>query len=225
MPPNSGALPLQTPACALAALRACARSGGALPCTEPPPAPVKRRSCGGSVVACVCRLLPALRLSRDVLKAHNPRRPPAAMMVRLRALLARLRALLARLRAPLVRLRALSLRLLALWIRLRAWRLHLLVLWVHLWVRGEVGGRVVRRRVAIGSVVPSGVGAGHVVGIASRLSQGSLVDVRSVRVVGSGESAAARVAGWELALSGVPADASGGGPSSDGWRRTCVCGI
>ena len=90
----------------------------------------------------MCRLLPALRLSRDVLAAHRPRRPPPAVMVRLRALLARLRALLARLRAPLVRLRARSLRLralllrlLALWIRLRAWRLHLLVLWVHLWVR------------------------------------------------------------------------------------------
>ena len=69
----------------------------------------------------MCRLLPALRLSRDVPAAHRPRRPPPAMMVRLRALLARLRALL--------------LRLLALWIRLRARRLHLLVLWVHLWVR------------------------------------------------------------------------------------------
>ena len=71
--------------------------------------------------------------------------------------------------------------------------------------------------------MPSGVGGGHVV--ASGLSQGSLVDVRSVRVVGADESAAAQVAGRELALSGVTADASGGGPSSEGWRRTCVCGI
>ena len=69
----------------------------------------------------------------------------------------------------------------------------------------------------------SGVGGGHVV--ASDLSPGSLVAVRSVRVVGADELAAARVAGRELALSGVAADASGGGPSSDGRRRTCVCGI
>ena len=51
--PALPAFPLHTPACALAALRACARSGGALPCREPPPAPLKRRRCGGSVVAYV----------------------------------------------------------------------------------------------------------------------------------------------------------------------------
>ena len=83
----------------------------------------------------MCRLLPALRLSRAVLAAHRPRRPPPAVMMRLRALLARLRAPLVRLRARSLRLRALLLRLLALWIRLRARRLHLSVLWVHLWVR------------------------------------------------------------------------------------------
>ena len=47
------ASPRQAPACALAALRACARSGGAVPCREPPPAPLKCRCGGGSVVACV----------------------------------------------------------------------------------------------------------------------------------------------------------------------------
>ena len=71
--------------------------------------------------------------------------------------------------------------------------------------------------------MPSGVGGGHVV--ASGLIQGSLVGVWRVRVIGADESAAARVAGRELALSGVTADASGSGPSSDGWRRTCVRGV
>ena len=102
---------------------------------------------------------------------------------------------------------------------------HLLVLWVHLWVwkTWVVVWFVAGLRLG---VVPSSVGGGHVV--ASGLSPGSLMDVRSVRsvrVFGADESAAARVAGRELALSGVAADASGGGPSSDGWRRTFVCGI
>ena len=98
----------------------------------------QRPSSGAGVAARllrVCRLLPALRLSRAVLAAHRPRRPAPAVMMRLRALWTRLRAPLVRLRARSLRLRALLMRLLALWIRLRARRLHLSVLWVHLWVR------------------------------------------------------------------------------------------
>ena len=81
---------------------------------------------------------------------------------------------------------------------------------------------MVRRRVVVGDVVPSGVGGWQVV--ASGLNRGSLVGVQSVRVVGAGESAAARVAGRELPLSGA-AGRVRGGLSLNGWRRTCVCGI
>ena len=52
--PALPAFPRQTPACALAALHACARSGGALPCEAPRRAALKRHRCGGGPVgACV----------------------------------------------------------------------------------------------------------------------------------------------------------------------------
>ena len=99
---------------------------------------LRQRTGGGLVVACV-QVDDCDKLSRGVIAARRPRRPPSAVMMRLRAHLARLRALLERLRAmserlraPLVRLRArglrlraLLLRLLALWIRPRARQLHL----------------------------------------------------------------------------------------------------
>ena len=71
--------------------------------------------------------------------------------------------------------------------------------------------------------MPFGVGGGQVV--ASGLNRELLVGVCSVRVVGAGESAAAWVNDRVLPLTGVAADASGGGPFWVGWRRTCVCGI
>ena len=117
--PALPAFPLQTPACALAALRACARSGGALPCREPPPAPLKRRRCGSSVVACVQVAARAEAVSRCARRAQAAAASPCCDGAPA-ALLARLRALLARLRAPLVRLRARSLRLRALLLRLLA---------------------------------------------------------------------------------------------------------
>ena len=88
----------------------------------------------------------------------------------------------------------------------------------------DVRGRVVRRRVAGGCVAPFGAGAGQ--RVASVVNGESLAGVRRVRVVGDDVSAAlARVDGRELPLSGVAADARGHGACSDGWRRTCECGI
>ena len=88
----------------------------------------------------------------------------------------------------------------------------------------DVRERVVRRRVAVGCVAPFGAGAGQ--RVASVVNGGSLAGVRRVRVVGDDVSEAlARADGRELPLSGVAADARGHGACSDGWRRTCECGI
>ena len=99
--------------------------------------------------------------------------------------------------------------------------------------RGAVGalsgavderGHVVRRRVTVGCVAPFGAGAGQ--HVASVVTGESLAGVRRVRVVGDAVSVAlARVDDRELPLSGVAAEARSHGASSDGWRRTCECGI
>ena len=110
----------QIPASALAALRACARSGGASPCGAPPSA----RSSGASAVeapfmlACRFRLLRGL--SRGVYAAHVLRWPLFAVLICLWTLSPRRRARLGRLWASLLRLRAMLLRLGALWGRLWA---------------------------------------------------------------------------------------------------------
>ena len=227
--PALPAFPRQMPARALAALRACARSGGALPCRGPPPAPLKRRRCGGSVVACVqvvdrdeaiwrrarraqavtaslcCDDAPEGAVGAPAGAVRAPAgaagAPACAEAASAGAVVASAGAVDSPTGAAAAPLGAVGAP----------------------WGAEDVSGRMVRRWVAVGGVVPSGVGGGQVV--ASGLRRGSLVGVRSVRVVDAGESAAAWESGRDLPLSGVAADASGGGPSSDGWRRTCVCGI
>ena len=226
--PALPALPRQTPACALAALRACARSGGALPCREPPPAPLKCRCGGGSVIVWVqvadrddaisqrarrtqaaasslcCDDAPAGTVGAHAgtvgVPAGAPGAPECAEIVPAGAVAASAGAVGSLTGATAAPLGAVCAPVGA----------------------EDVSGRVVRGRVVVGDVVLSGVGGWQVV--ASGSNRGSLVGVRSVRVVGAGESAAARVAGRELPLS----DAAGrvcGGLSLNGWRRTCVCGI
>ena len=66
----------QTPASALAALRACARSNGAPPCGVPPSTAVKRRRCcGGSVHACVQVSALARAAPRRARRAHSTLAP------------------------------------------------------------------------------------------------------------------------------------------------------
>ena len=105
----------QTPASALAALRACARSNGAPPCSVPPSAAVKRRRCcEGSVHACV-QVSALARAARGVHAAHVLRWPFSLCCCacgRCRRAVARGWGACGR---PLLRLWAMLLRLGALW--------------------------------------------------------------------------------------------------------------